>query len=135
MRLAKQELPPSPCMPSAAIRQLRAELIYEEAMETVQALGFRLVGVNGNRPMFVESEKPNLIELIDGCCDVAVVTTGTLSACGVPDEIFQNAVNENNLAKFGPGHSWRADGKLVKPPGHKPPDIEGLLKSLNQGAP
>lgn len=34
--------------------------------------------------------------------------------------------------KFGPGHSIRADGKLVKPPGHKPPDIAAEL--ARQGA-
>ena len=74
-----------------------------------------------------------MVETIDGCCDLAVVTTGTLSACGVPDLPFQQAVDQNNLEKFGPGNTIRDDGKLIKPPGHKPPDIAGILSRLARG--
>lgn len=137
MGLAKQELPESPCIPSREVRELRAKLIYEEAIETINGLGFSVVYLeNHNHPdqiglHLVEDREPNLVEIIDGCCDLKVVTTGTLSACGVPDLPFQVAVDTNNLAKFGPGHSWREDGKLIKPPGHQPPDIQGILDSLN----
>jgi predicted HAD superfamily Cof-like phosphohydrolase len=75
----------------------------------------------------------NTAEVIDGCCDLKVVTTGTLSAFGLPDELFQEEVDTNNLAKFGPGGRRREDGKWVKPPNHKPPDIAGLLKRLEDG--
>ena len=65
----------------------------------------------------------DLCAIVDGCCDLSVVTIGTLSACGVPDELFLKLVDENNLAKFGDGHSIREDGKLIKPSDHKPPAI------------
>lgn len=138
MAAAGQAVPREPVIPNVDIRRLRAKLILEEALETVKGLGFA-PKVRSDRPIQHSVEAffahcaevtPNLVEIIDGCCDIKVVTTGTLSACGIPDMPFQSAVDENNLAKFGPGHSFRADGKLIKPPGHKAPDIEGILKSI-----
>lgn len=130
MILARQDVPESPCVPWVEVRRLRAKLILEEALETVEALGF-MAYVGEEHHVHLEHDgEPNLIEIIDGCCDVSVVTTGTLIACGVPDLPFLNAVNQNNLDKFGPGHSYREDGKLIKPPGHRKPDIQSILNSL-----
>lgn len=142
-------------------RLLRAKLIYEECMETIAALG---VGIdlrgalargycspaNSGKVLDatlieamvreVESgslgiEGPmDLVGVVDGCYDVMVVTTGTLSSLGIPDEPGQELVDNNNLAKFGPGGSVRSDGKLVKPPNHTPPDIAGWLESLEHGS-
>jgi len=47
-----------------------------------------------------ELEDPVLKDIINGCCDVLVVTTGTLSACGVNDIRPVEIVDENNLDKF-----------------------------------
>lgn len=44
------------------------------------------------------------------------------------DVIPQQLVDENNLAKFGPGGYRRDDGKWIKPPGHKPPAIAKALR-------
>jgi hypothetical protein len=71
-----------------------------------------------------------MVELVDGCCDLSVVTIGTLSACGVSDDPFLMEVDQNNLDKFGDGHSYREDGKLIKPPDHQPPRIEELLEDI-----
>lgn len=140
MQKAKQATPAIPFVPGRDVRELRAKLILEEALETVAALGFD-VCLGPDRALvemaclsFADGETPNLEEIIDGCCDIKVVTTGTLIACGVPDEPFQRAVDQNNLDKFGPGHSWREDGKLIKPSGHKPPDIAGILIGITPGA-
>jgi predicted HAD superfamily Cof-like phosphohydrolase len=72
----------------------------------------------------------NMEETIDGCCDLSVVTIGTLSTLGVPDKPFLEEVDNNNLAKFGPGGYRNDYGKWVKPPGHKPPDISRILSEL-----
>jgi len=105
-------------------------------METIDALGVvltvsfdSLTGNGRSEPRFDISHEPDLIEIADGCADISVVTIGTLSACGIDAEPLLELVDRNNLAKFGPGHSRREDGKLIKPPGHKPPDIAGLLES------
>lgn len=144
MRLAGQELPGSPVVPSEEVRWLRARLILEEAFETVEALGFKASAKDwsyqpslrsasfGGHQLSFEDAIPDLEEIIDGCCDIKVVTTGTLSACGVPDEAVQAEVDSANLRKFAPGSYKREDGKWIKPPDFKHPDIAGVLKKLGE---
>ncbi len=141
MAFAKQDIPSSPTMPDEKTRELRAKLILEETLETIRDLGFSMAIHNGALHQGLELSK-NLIDdiafnptgketlsgIADGCADIIVVTTGTLSACGIADVSIQREVDKNNLAKFGPGHSYREDGKLVKPPGHRPPDLEGVIE-------
>lgn len=131
MRRAGQELPMRPIIPSLAVRQLRANLILEEAMETLEGLGFT-VKLNGNDFVAVPISEPDIVKAVDGCADLSVVTIGTLSAFGVGADPILAAVDANNLEKFGPGSYRReSDGKWMKPPGHKPPDIMGIL--IKQG--
>lgn len=142
MRLAGQEVPKQPTSHvSVPTRILRAKLILEECLETIyEGLGVTVslnLGSYGTAQISItqcdfetHDSDINLVELIDGCCDIKVVTTGTLSACGVPDLLFQEEVDQNNLDKFGPGGYRREDGKWVKPPEHKPPRIEEILTTL-----
>lgn len=129
----------TPTMPPAEDRLLRAKLIMEEALETVEALGLSpLVRLSSNGEHFADvviedmefkaDREPDLVEIADGCADIMVVTTGTLISMGIPDIELQRIVDENNLAKFGPGGHRRADGKWIKPPNHQPPDIERVLR-------
>jgi predicted HAD superfamily Cof-like phosphohydrolase len=150
MLLADQEVPGKPVIPDEATRILRAKLIIEEALETVDALGVGIdlvsylgdkaegkqIGRNSifnpsNELDFTIKGECDIVEVVDGCLDVSVVTRGTLSAFGVSDENLLVAVDNNNLAKFGSGGYRRDDGKWVKPPTHTPPDITGLL--IDQG--
>ncbi len=135
MQLAGQDTPETPVEPSEAIRILRAKLIIEEALETVKALG---VDIQLARMSLVDDEEDftysiskypfDMVEVADGCADISVVTTGCLLACGIKDKDLLEMVDNNNLDKFGEGHYIRDDGKLVKPPGHTPPNIGKLLK-------
>ncbi len=171
MELAGQEVKSSPEVPPIGIRQLRAALILEECLETIDALGFKVNAVmslkataesgigcpedkdtiycyNCGVPLkrFLAEEikyeleakedqdNISLVDIVDGCADISVVTIGTLSACGVSDEPIMREVDDNNLAKFGPGHYIRDDGKLVKPPDHKPPRIAETLRILKDKA-
>jgi predicted HAD superfamily Cof-like phosphohydrolase len=126
MRLAHQNVPLKPQLLSPEERVLRARLIIEEALETVSALGVKIDLPNTIRLDFkdlhFQSEgEMDMVGTVDGCFDLRVVTTGTLSAAGVPDS-GQRIVDLNNLNKFGPGHSIDSFGKLVKPPDHQPPN-------------
>jgi len=96
-----------------AIRRsdLRAALIEEEAAETCAAI-----------------RAGDLVKAIDGLCDLIYVVVGTALEFGIDLEPFFAEVHRTNLAKInGP---VREDGKRLKPPGWKPPDIEGLLRTL-----
>jgi hypothetical protein len=138
-----QNLPTKPCIPSYAIRALRAKLILEEALETIAGLGVAVyadgsleskhgVVVHDKCLNYVEEGKPNLIEIFDGCCDLEVVVKGCASACGIALQPGFERTAGNNLLKFAPGHSFNSSGKLVKPPSHPKTDLSSLL--LAQGA-
>ncbi len=131
------ELPNRPFMPDEETRRLRAKLLLEEALEQISGLGFDVYGENGdyigNGVEFVPNGKENLAEIADGIADVSVINIGTAIACGLPDVPLLEAVDFNNMAKFGPGHSIRADGKLIKPPNHPKPDFAGIIRNLENG--
>lgn len=134
MHKAGQVVEQKPIMADAKIRLLRAKLILEEALETVHALGF-IACCGGtwmlkNQVELVPCAVPDMVEIVDGCCDLSVVTIGTLSAFGVKDEPVLRLVDENNLEKITKGKK-RADGKWLKPKGHKPPDI--MKELVRQG--
>ena len=91
MRKAKQVLPKKPTMPDAETRLLRARLIFEEAMETLEALGVDVMvplmygqtGPVALHDYFLrinDFRRPNMDGIVDGCADISVVTIGTLSA-------------------------------------------------------
>lgn len=135
MNLAKQDVPSEPSLPDPETCRLRASLILEEALETIDGLGCEVLYERSNNLTksnlsIVNVKEPSLVDIADGCADISVVTIGTLSACGIPDKKLLEIVDQNNLDKFGEGHSFRPDGKLIKPPDHRPPDILGYINSL-----
>ncbi len=139
MRKANQPIPNFPTVPDDKTILLRARLMMEEVLETIHAMGVFVYCLNDNETDmgysdvfmscldFEKLAPSNIVEVADGCADVSVVTIGTASAFGIGMAPILKAVDENNLAKFGPGHSYREDGKLIKPPGHKPPDLKSIL--------
>lgn len=153
MQRAGQETPDKPCIPSEEVRLLRAKLVLEEALEKIEALGVVVVSYSADvstcdgltldnfefrthRLEYSPEEKkyvevpcePDLVKIVDGCCDGAVISTGTLIACGVTDVGPQQLVDSSNLAKFSEGGYRREDGKWMKPPNWKAPDLEGELR-------
>lgn len=97
---------------SPAIRrpELRASLIEEEAQETVEAI-----------------RRGDLVEAIDGMCDVLCVIYGTAAEFGVDLAPFWDEVHRTNMAKQG--GPVREDGKRLKPPGWEPPQIAAILEA------
>ncbi len=112
-------------IPAVEDRRRQAALIAEEAGELIGGLGFSF------EYLVEESvEGFNLVETIDGALDLRVVSTGVLVMCGLPDISLQNLVDENNLAKLGPGSSIREDGKLQKPDDHRAPDVGTMIADI-----
>ncbi len=138
MLRAKQECPVSPIIPDEKVRLLRAKLIFEEAMELIKdGLGVEVsidstgVIVDGKEDVsfgFKIAGPGDLTLIADGVADLSVVNIGTALACGLEDQRILEIVDRNNLAKFGPGHSYRFDGKLIKPPNHKKPDLKSEIE-------
>jgi len=130
MGLAGQNVPSKPKDLDAATAELRIRLMLEEVLETANAAGVT-VTFHGecklNSPVTnhitdfscERTHEFDLVEFVDGCCDTLVVTTGSLSAAGIPDSYPMQLVDWNNLTKFGPGHSIDEHGKLIKPKTHQ----------------
>lgn len=102
-----------PVTPAIRRPALRAELIREEARETVDAI-----------------EAGDLVGAIDGFCDLLCVVYGAALEFGVVDLApFWDEVHRTNMAKAG--GPLREDGKRLKPSGWTPPDIAGILGALS----
>lgn len=148
--LAGQTPPKELCIPDEKTRILRAKLILEEALETMEGLGVKVtfpfqypgIDVMEYLPVNMDtveilpdsSRNPDLITIIDGCLDLRVVTTGTLIACGVPDlPHLQREVDNNNLLKFRKDKDGykREDGKWIKPSDHPKPRLKEMLKAIS----
>lgn len=118
---------------------LSAKMLFEECFETIMnGLGIEMrvynseghpfsVPISKNNVRFFITQPQNVVEVMDGTSDVHVIATGIASRYGVNETPIVEMVDQNNLEKFGPGHYIREDGKLVKPPGHNPPDIKKEL--------
>jgi predicted HAD superfamily Cof-like phosphohydrolase len=142
-----QEVPDRPTHQGPETRVLRARLIMEEALETIQDglrvdvdLGWKGIAPDTGHPTgcrhdvlfdrlgFKAKEgDADLVELADGCADVSVVTIGTLSAFGIKDAPLLREVDANNQAKIDTGKTDE-HGKFVKHPDHKPPKIAEVLQ-------
>lgn len=100
----------SPANPPEIRRpELRRKLILEESTELMNALTER-----------------NMIEVIDGMCDLIVVTYGTAVEMGIDLEPFWNEVHKSNMAKQG--GPTREDGKKLKPEGWESPKLEAIYR-------
>ena len=150
MLKAGQEVHDVPAMPSDETIELRARLIMEEALETIAALGCKVyldcgyvtvtdglgmmktIEVNPSEVVKVRSTKyanVDLVEIVDGCCDVMYVTLGTLISFGIQDCEYFDEVCYNNLSKVYP-NCVKVDGKVQKPADYKPPRIKQMLENL-----
>lgn len=103
-------------MDDAETRRMRVKILAEEYNEYVSG-----------------ETAGDLIEIADGLADVIVVAFGTLLTYFGDDgtKAILEEVAQSNLSKvdgsLGP-ILRREDGKIQKPPGWKPPDIEGALR-------
>lgn len=135
----KQTLPAVPyTVPCEEVRRLRANLILEEAIETINGLGF-IVNFSEDDDLlrvaigFNPCDWDRSVEkVIDGCVDTIYVATGTLAAYGVPDLPHIVEVNRANDAKFPGGKATLNDiGKFQKPKDWVGPDHAKVRDSID----
>jgi len=108
--------------------ELGASLITEEALETVDALGYNISSKVGGK--WELKQKPSnavdLVEAVDGMCDTQYVMYWTANMLGIDLEGPMKLVCANNLLKVV-DPQFHENGKVKKPEGHQPPDIAALL--------
>ena len=137
MRAAGQVVPDAPCIPMNSVCELRARLVLEEALETIDGLGYEIIP-NGDADhvhmgglTLRRVKDPDIVKVVDGCADTSVVSIGTLSAFGVKDEHVLREVDRSNTAKTEGGVVRDQSGKVQKPKGWSPPNITRVL--MEQG--
>ena len=100
-------------MPDRKTAMLRLKLILEEYEELETAV-----------------EEHHLVGIADALTDILYVTYGAGHAFGINlDECFEE-VHESNMSKLGPDGKpiYRDDGKVMKGPDYREPDLRKVLK-------
>lgn len=127
-----------PTMSSEAERLLRCRLLLEETLEYIRASGFNLsagtevVWVNGHSCQWSfarTSEGPDLAAMAHENADVRVITHGNDLTMGSPPEVHAEVMCAN-MSKLGDDGKpvLRGDGKVMKGPNYRPPDVAGVLE-------
>jgi len=83
-----------------------------------------------NKELLPAINRRDMIATADGIADAIYVLVGTALEFGIPLEWVWDAVQAANMAKVDPVTGLvrrRADGKVLKPDGWQPPDIEKVL--------
>ena len=93
-------------------RNLRMDLLEEEYNEYKEA-----------------EEKADIVGIADALGDMIYIICGTAVSYGIPLEEVFDEIHRSNMAKLVDGKVIRrADGKVLKPEGWTPPDIQSILK-------
>lgn len=139
MLKAGQECPSKPTIPDLKTRKLRARLMLEEVLETINdGLGLEVlcetgspegkVYVNIDGIEFLEDGPGDLVELADGLGDqMYVAYCGTGLACGIDMEPVFEEIDRSNKSKFIDGYVDEG-GKYRKGPSFRPPDIKTIIE-------
>jgi predicted HAD superfamily Cof-like phosphohydrolase len=130
-------------VPDAKTRLLRFKLLLEEVLEYGRA-----VGIKGLCEQLLEKFETDTRETLDGFAinplyitdqvaaadalgDIDYVCQGANIVHGFPSEAVAIEIHRANMSKLGedgkPVHA--ADGKVVKGPNYRAPDVEGVLVS------
>ena len=107
-----QEVLIAPKTPDPSVAKLRLELIREEVAELQAAV-----------------DGMDMLAIADGLTDILYVVYGAGHAFGIDlDECFHE-VHSSNMTKLGPGGRplYREDGKVMKGPHYREPNLEPFV--------
>jgi len=107
-----QRVGEKPEFPDDDERKLRVKLLREEFREYLDGESFN-----------------DLVEISDALADIIYIACGTAVSYGIPLDSLFAEVHRSNMAKLVDGKVIRReDGKIKKPEGWMPPDVERILK-------
>lgn len=138
-------MPETPGWPEQQLMDLRVRLIAEEFGEFLEAAGYEgYVRIDrwSKDPQYAKfvfkwrdsigtCGQRNLAQAADALIDLQYVCEGGLISLGINSNPLWAEVQRANMAKEGGG--TREDGKILKPAGWQPPNIEGKLREQGWG--
>lgn len=94
-------------------RELRQSLIEEEVGELAEA-----------------AAADDVVGVADALADIVYVAYGTAHVYGIDLDAVLDEVHASNMSKLGADGRplYRPDGKVLKGPGYRPPDIAAVLR-------
>lgn len=97
--------------PDTELRRLRRNLIEEETQELAEALTLG-----------------DVMEIAKELADLVYVAYGTAVSLGIDLDLVIEQVHASNMSKLGADGKpvLREDGKVLKGPGYRPPDLSRL---------
>lgn len=110
----------TPAVPSQSRIDLRISLIDEEV----------------NKELLPAMRANDMLEIADAMADAIYVIVGAAIEYGIDLACVWNAVQEANMAKVDPitgKVKYRDDGKVLKPNGWQPPDIQLAVYGTKKG--
>lgn len=101
-----------PGIPPYERQQLRLELIREESAELEEAVA-----------------AADIVAISKELADLAYVVAGMALEFGIPLDKILAEVHRSNMTKLGPDSKpiKREDGKVLKGPGYRPPQVANVL--------
>lgn len=116
-------------VPSISVLDMRERLIQEEFDEYKKAVQ-DLINWTGHGGQGEEATH-KLAAIADALCDLLYVTVGAGIVWGLDLPAMVAEVHRANMTKFPCGAVYkREDGKVVKPPDWKPPDLAQFLPEV-----
>lgn len=125
-----------PTMPPDDRRILRAKLIMEEAIETVNAMGFGVYAEGSVAELtpksfeLVDDYKPDLVKTAKELSDLRYVVDGSNLEWGIPQEAVLMETHRSNMSKLDANGKpiYRKDGKVTKSAMYFDPSTAEVLK-------
>lgn len=140
MKAAEQPVYDEPRKPTKEEIVLRLKLIAEETVELLDAC---YMNDAPHLVMDVRDAVEKLLEtppddewdaelVADALADIDYVVEGARQTFGFDGRRIANEVHRANMEKFGPGSYKREDGKQMKPPNWRRPEIQTILNTQNR---
>jgi predicted HAD superfamily Cof-like phosphohydrolase len=104
----------------------------EAATGELLAMRKRIMHEEFNEEFIPALNKGDLVGIADGGIDSIVTIIGTLLSCGIDPRPHWDEVQRTNMAKRDPDTGevrHRADGKILKPEGWTPPNLEAIIRA------
>lgn len=116
---------------TADLLAFRRRLIGEEVEELYQEIDRAIAEINETGSV----SRKTLADMMKEMADVQYILSGMVATFGIPAQAGFDRVHDSNMSKLGDDGKpvRRADGKVMKGPNYRPPDLDDLVDKIAAG--